>query len=502
MDEALIKSDNIRSEILKLTREYASHKHATSKPAIDESRAKWSLNDGIPYAGRVFTEDEVVAAVSSTLDFWLTLGHEGEKFEREIADFLGVKSSLLVNSGSSANLVALSLFTSHKISKERRIGRGDEVITVACGFPTTVSPIIQVGAVPVFIDASAVTGNLVCSQLEDAYDQEKTKAVIVAHALGNPFDIYSVLEFCRKYNLWLIEDNCDALGSTYSMPREKAEALGFFSNSPGLAGSPDQVVRYTGTWGDVSTQSFYPPHHLTTGEGGAVNIVEKGLLSRIALSFRDWGRDCWCPSGKDDTCNKRYQWQLGDLPHGYDHKYIYTHIGYNLKPLDIQAAIGRVQLKRLKEFTAARKHNWGVLREGLEGLSEYFDFGMPTHAVEYKGEEGFSWDKSGCRADPSWFGFPILVKEDAPFTREALAEHLANHKIGTRMIFGGNLLKQPAFIELKKMYPQSLRCATDSLEGADKIMRQALFLGTYPGLTREMVEYEISVIASFCKSFQ
>ena len=273
-----------------------------------------------------------------------------QSFQKELSAFLGIRSSLLVNSGSSANLVAISTLTSHKLPDKRRIKQGDEVITVAAGFPTTVAPIVQVGAVPVFIDADPITGNAYCSQLENAYNHGKTKAVMMAHALGNPFDIATTLAFCRKYDLWLVEDNCDALGCYYSMPRSLAESLGFNQNSPGLDEGPQRIVRWTGTWGDLSTQSFYPPHHLTMGEGGSVNIISNPKLSIIAESFRDWGRDCWCPSGVDNTCNKRFEWQLGDLPPGYDHKYIYSHLGYNLKPLDYQAAIGRVQLNKLNSL--------------------------------------------------------------------------------------------------------------------------------------------------------
>ena len=287
------------------------------------------------------------AAVSSTLDFWLTLGHEGESFQLELSNFLGVKNSLLVNSGSSANLVAISALCSYKIPPLRRIKQGDEVITVAAGFPTTVAPILQVGAVPVFVDADPVTGNFCPNQLEKAFSPGKTKAVMMAHALGNPFDLAAVLKFTKKYNLWLIEDNCDALGCSYSMPKNLANELGFTKNSPGIEINKDYVTRWTGTWGDISTQSFYPPHHLTMGEGGAVNIVSSPKLKVIVESIRDWGRDCWCPSGLDNTCKKRFDWDLGEVPHGYDHKYTYSHLGYNLTPLDIQAAIGRIQLTRL-----------------------------------------------------------------------------------------------------------------------------------------------------------
>ncbi len=315
----------LKQEILRLTREYSRQVHGAFRPGADPERTPWQAGSPIPYAGRVFTDDEVEAAVSSTLDFWLTLGSEGAAMEKELAEFLGVRHSLLVNSGSSANLVAISALTSSKLPEERRIKPGDEVITVAAGFPTTVAPIVQVGAVPVFIDADPITGNARCDQLEAAYRSGKTKAVMMAHALGNPFDLATTLSFCRKYDLWLVEDNCDALGCSYSMPRALAESLGFTENSPGLDEGPDRVIRWTGTWGDISTQSFYPPHHLTMGEGGAVNIVSDQKLKVVAESFRDWGRDCWCPSGVDNTCNKRFGWQLGELPEGYDHKYTSSH---------------------------------------------------------------------------------------------------------------------------------------------------------------------------------
>ena len=430
---------DLKAEILRLTREYSKQVHGSFRPASDPQREEWQEGKAIPYAGRVFTEDEVEAAISSTLDFWLTLGREGESFQQRLAEFLGIRHSLLVNSGSSANLIAISTFTSNKIESERRIRPGDEVITVAAGFPTTVAPIIQIGAKPVFIDADPTTSNARCEQLEEAFSKGKTKAVMMAHALGNPFDLATTLNFCKKYNLWLIEDNCDALGCSYSMPREMAEKLGFHENSPGLYDGPDQVVRWTGTWGDISTQSFYPPHHLTMGEGGAVNIVKDQKLREVAESFRDWGRDCWCPSGMDNTCNKRFDWQLGELPKGYDHKYTYSHLGYNLKPLDPQAAIGGVQLNRLPEFIEARKENWEILRCNLAEFESVLEFSLPTHATKWSKEKGFEWDQSGCRTNCSWFGFKIAIKENAKFNRTELAEELDRHKIGNRMLFGGNL---------------------------------------------------------------
>jgi CDP-6-deoxy-D-xylo-4-hexulose-3-dehydrase len=558
----------------------------------------------VPYAGRVFTEDEVEAAVGSTLDFWLTLGPEGEAFEKELAAFLGVKYSLLVNSGSSANLVALSALTTHKLPAHKRIHPGDEVITVAAGFPTTVAPILQNGAVPVFIDNDPATGNIRADQLELAFRAGKTKAVMIAHALGNPFDVAAVLEFCRRHDLWLIEDNCDALGCTYSMPLERAKKLGLdhliklaeanalkveveslslsadSKHSESIASSADAststlkldlnpsgassttnfnskvpfirdgiLTAYTGTFGDLSTQSFYPPHHLTMGEGGAVNIVSRPPLKTYAESFRDWGRDCWCASGKDDTCGKRFGWNLGELPPGYDHKYTYSHLGYNLKPLDPQAAIGRQQLRKLPSFIEARARNWEYLRAGLNDLCDVFDFSLPTHGTAWHPPSGvkvkslsestdwgtstselqlstYSWDGTGCRTNCSWFGFMLRVKPSAPFTHTDLARHLDAKKIGNRMFFGGNLLRQPVFVQLRKDRPEAFRVvsatgkaltaselelqlststaangAASPLPGADAIMNQALFLGTYPGLTTEMMDYEIETIRAFVRNF-
>jgi CDP-6-deoxy-D-xylo-4-hexulose-3-dehydrase len=487
---------SLKQQILALTREYSRQVHGAFRPAADPERTPWQEGATIPYAGRVFTEDEVEAAVSATLDFWLTLGSEGAAFERELATFLGVRHSLVVNSGSSANLIAISALTSAKLPAERRLMPGDEVITVAAGFPTTVAPIVQVGAVPVFIDADPITGNARCDQLDAAYSPGKTKAVMMAHALGNPFDLAATLAFCRKHNLWLVEDNCDALGCSYSMPRELAESLGFTENSPGLDEGPERVVRWTGTWGDISTQSFYPPHHLTMGEGGAVNIVRDQKLKVIAESFRDWGRDCWCPSGIDNTSNKRFGWQLGELPEGYDHKYTYSHLGYNLKPLDPQAAIGRVQLRRLPEFIEARKRNWETLRRGLAAHEDVLEFALPTHATSWDPEQGFSWDASGCRTDCSWFGFKIAVKPAATFSRTDLARELDRNQIGNRMLFGGNLLRQPAFVQLRDDNPSALRVA-GPMVGSDEIMNSTFFLGTYPGLTQAMLDREIGVIKCF-----
>ena len=544
------------------TRTYSRTFHAANRPGDDPQRPAFIPGETtVPYAGRVYTEDEVQAAVSSTLDFWLTLGPEGEAFEKELAALLGVRHSLLVNSGSSANLVAFAALTTHKLPPHKRIQPGDEVITVAAGFPTTVAPIIQSGAVAVFVDNDPTTGNIRPEQLEAAYSPGKTKAVMIAHALGNPFPIAAVLKFCRQHDLWLIEDNCDALGCTYSMPVELARELALdhllkiaetgthplirFESDPSRPSTLDSrlLTAPTGVWGDISTQSFYPPHHLTMGEGGAVNIIKHPPLKTYAESFRDWGRDCWCASGKDDTCGKRFGWQLGELPKGYDHKYIYSHLGYNLKPLDPQAAIGRQQLKKLPTFIEARKRNWEILRAGLADLEDVFEFSLPTHATAWQkiGNQqnlkpetenlneanpipvsglssqvsNFSWDSSGCRTDCSWFGFMIRVKPSAPFTHSALAHHLDEKKIGNRMFFGGNLLRQPVFVQMRKDRPESIRLVgshgstlpeindssiADAFPGADAIMNTAIFLGTYPGLTQEMLDYEIQVIREFVKA--
>ena len=464
----------LKAQILELTRQYSALVHQGNRPADQAASARPAFVPGqstVPYAGRVFNEDEVEAAVSATLDFWLTLGPEGEAFEAELAQLLGVKRSLLVNSGSSANLVALSALTSPKLG-ERQLRPGDEVITVAAGFPTTVAPILQNGCVPVFIDNDPATLNGRVDQLEAAFAPGKTKAVMMAHTLGNPFDLAATTEFCRRHNLWLIEDNCDALGSRYD-------------------------EKFTGTYGDLSTQSFYPPHHLTTGEGGAVNIVRDMKLKVLAESFRDWGRDCWCASGKDNTCHKRFGWQLGELPEGYDHKYIYSHLGYNLKPLDPQAAIGRQQLKKVPAFIEARKRNWEWLRSALADLEEFIQFQLPTHATGWT-PQGFTWDNSGHRTECSWFGFMMLVRKSAPFTRSQLAQHLDSAKIGNRMLFGGNLVRQPAFVTLKRQHPGAFRTVGD-LAGADRIMNEAVFVGTYPGLTPEMLDYMATTLRHFVR---
>ncbi|WP_415399216.1 lipopolysaccharide biosynthesis protein RfbH [Synechococcus sp. W4D4] len=490
----------LKSHILELTAEYSRLAHSSNRAATDPLKPTWNKGDPIPYAARVFNEDEVKAAVSTTLDFWLTLGHEGTCFEGELSSFLGVRHSLLTNSGSSANLLAITALTSSKISQKKRLNKGDHVITVAAGFPTTVAPIIQNGAIPIFLDVNPKTANIDTTQLESAYCPGKTKAVVLAHGLGIPFNIYEILGFCRKYDLWLIEDNCDALGSTYSMPVDLANKLGVFNSSPGLKPQPGYITRWTGTWGDISTQSFYPPHHMTMGEGGAVNIVQSNLLKKVVESLRDWGRDCWCPSGVDNSCSKRFDWSLGQLPQGYDHKYTYSHLGYNLKPLDIQAAIGRIQLTRLPEFIAARRSNWDYLRKGLNSCSEFLSFALPTHATAWSPDAGFFWDDTGCTTDCSWFGFMITVKPDAPFTRTDFVRHLDTSGIGSRMFFGGNLVKQPAFVNLALQYPDSF-IVPAALTSSDILMNSAVFIGTYPGLTSSMLDYEIEQIKSFVEAY-
>jgi len=408
----------------------------------------------IPYAGRVYDEKEMIHLVDASMDFWLTTGKYAERFEKEFAAFLGVKHCSLTNSGSSANLLAFMALTSPKLG-ERRIKQGDEVITVAAGFPTTVAPIIQYGAVPVFVDVTLPTYNIDCSQLEAALS-EKTRAVMLAHTLGNPFDIARVLAFCQKHHLWLIEDNCDALGSKYFV---------------------DGEWKYTGTIGHIGTSSFYPPHHMTMGEGGAV-VTNDTTLKRLVESFRDWGRDCWCPSGRDNTCGNRFNRQFGELPKGYDHKYVYSHFGYNLKVTDMQAAIGCAQLEKLPDFIDARKRNWRLLREGLAGMSEHFTLPEATPL-----------------SDPSWFGFLLTVRGDDGFTRDNMVAHLESNGIQTRMLFAGNLIKHPCFDEMRNNHTGYR--VIGGLANTDRIMRDTFWVGVYPRMTREMVAYMVQTIAEF-----
>jgi CDP-6-deoxy-D-xylo-4-hexulose-3-dehydrase len=507
-------ASELKARILEMTRQYSALVHGAQRPGEERTEPFQPGTGTVPYAGRVFDGDEVAAAVGSVLDFWLTLGPEGEAFEKELAGILGVKHCLLVNSGSSANLLAVSALTSHKLPAAKRVLPGDEIITVAAGFPTTVTPILQCGAVPVFIDNDPETGNARVEQLEEAFRPGKTKAVMMAHTLGNPFNLAAVLAFCKKHDLWLIEDNCDALGTTYTLPVVEAEALGLdhlLELAKKGAGEYPKIkngflTARTGSFGDLSTQSFYPPHHITLGEGGAVSIIRRPQLKTLVESFRDWGRDCWCPSGKDNTCGRRFGWNLGELPEGYDHKYIYSHPGYNLKPLDPQAAIGRQQLKKLDRFVAARRANWDRLRAGLSGLERVVAFMRPTHATA-----GAGWDGSGRRSEPSWFGFMMMVRHDAGFTARDLAAHLEEKKIGNRMLFGGNLLRQPLFVQIRKERPEAVRVrgvegrsldsatVAELLPGADAIMSGALFLGTYPGLDAGQIDYMIASVREFVR---
>lgn len=429
-------SQELRDQILSLVRDYyvARHGHKSFEPG----------QTAVPYAGRVFDERELIAAVDSVLDFWLTLGPQGAAFERELAEALGAKHVLLTNSGSSANLLALATLTSRQL--DRPLVPGDEVLTVAAGFPTTVAPIVQYGCLPVFVDVSLETGNVLVDRLADAVTP-RTRAIMLAHTLGNPYDLEAVCELAARHDLFLIEDNCDALGSVYR-------------------------GRRTGTFGDLATQSFYPPHHLTMGEGGAV-IAANGRLRRIAESFRDWGRDCWCPSGKDDTCGKRFSWQLGDLPRGYDHKYTYSHLGYNLKPLDVQAAIGRAQLDKLDAFIAARRANHARLLAAARAYEEFVILPRATPGSE-----------------PSWFGFLLTVRDGAPFGRADLVRHLEARRIQTRQLFGGNLLRQPALAGVKHR-------VVGDLTATDKLMGDAFFIGVYPGLTPSMLDWVEESLADF-----
>jgi|LQYC01.1.fsa_nt_gi Predicted pyridoxal phosphate-dependent enzyme apparently involved in regulation of cell wall biogenesis len=447
----------LKDKIFMLVKEYYElhHRPAQIKKFIPGE-------DRINYAGRVFDEKEIINLVDSALDFWLTSEKYTEEFEKKLANFLGIRYCLLVNSGSSANLLAFMALTSPKLG-DRRIKRGDEVITVAAAFPTTIAPIIQYGAVPVFVDILLPTYNIDVSKLESALS-DKTKAVFLAHTLGNPFDMKTVKEFCDKHNLWLIEDNCDALGSRYFYNEE---------------------WRYTGSFGDIGTSSFYPPHHMTMGEGGAV-YTNSPELKKILLSMRDWGRDCWCSSGKDNTCGKRFDWQLGELPYGYDHKYIYSHLGYNLKATDMQAAIGVAQLDKLPSFIEARKRNWKMLREELEDLSDVFI--LPESTPD---------------SDPSWFGFLLTVRQEAGFTRDEIVVHLESHKIQTRMLFAGNLIKHPCFDEMRKsgegfrVVANPILQSSNLLPNTDRIMNDTFFLGTFPGLGKEQIDYTIGIIDQF-----
>jgi len=434
------KAAELRERIRILVQEYFTEAFAVEKfmPGVTP----------VPVAGRVFNGSELEHLVDSSLDFWLTTGRFAERFEREFARFFSRRFSVLVNSGSSANLVAVSALTSPKLG-DRCLRPGDEVITVAAGFPTTVNPLVQCGLVPVFLDIDVPTYNIDVRQLEAARS-ERTRAVVLAHTLGNPFDLTAVKRFADNHGLWLIEDCCDAVGSIYA-------------------------GRLVGTFGDLATTSFYPAHHITMGEGGAV-LGDSPLLKTLVESFREWGRDCWCDPGKANTCGKRFDWCLGDLPRGYDHKYIYSHIGYNLKATDMQAAVGVAQLQKLPGFIEARKKNFARLKEDLQGLDEFFVLPKPT-----------------ANSDPSWFGFPLLVRPTAPFSRAEVIGFLEERKIASRMLFGGNLLRQPAYRAIEHR-------VVGDLYNSDLVMHQLFWIGVYPGLTAEMLDYVVESFHVFTSS--
>ncbi len=437
-----------REEILQLVKEYYQENYV--------SQDVFKEGDRIAYGGRKFDEHEMMNLVDSALDFWLTTGRYADTFEKEFAQRMRVQYCLLTNSGSSANLLAFMSLTS-PLLKERAICRGDEVITVAAGFPTTITPIIQYGAIPVFVDVTIPQYNIDCSQLEKALSS-KTKAVMVAHTLGNPFNLKKVKDFCTKHNLWLVEDNCDALGSKYYL---------------------EGKWYYTGTVGDIGTSSFYPPHHITMGEGGAV-YTNNPLLKRIVASLRDWGRDCYCPSGKDDTCKHRFSQQFGELPLGYDHKYVYSHFGYNLKVTDMQAAIGCAQLEKLSCFIDARRKNWQYLYDNLADLSDYFELPEPEE-----------------NSEPSWFGFLLTLKPNLPFNRMDVIQYIESKNIQTRLLFSGNILKHPCFDAMRQS-GTGFRVVGE-LENTDRIMKDTFWIGVYPGMTRPMLEEMVKTIKEFIK---
>ncbi len=430
-----------REEILSLVSEYCDTWHNVRKPFEEGQR--------IPYASRVYDSAEMVNLVDSALEFWLTAGRYTDEFEKKMAAYLGVKFCSLVNSGSSANLLAFMVLTSPLLG-ERAVRRGDEVITVAAGFPTTVAPIIQYGAVPVFVDVTIPQYNIDVTMLEEALS-ERTKAVMIAHTLGNPFDLKTVSEFCKKHGLWLVEDNCDALGSEYTL---------------------DGVTKLTGTVGDIGTSSFYPPHHMTMGEGGAV-YTNDPLLHKCIRSFRDWGRDCVCPSGRDNLCGHRFDRQYGELPLGYDHKYVYSHFGYNLKATDMQAAVGCAQLEKFPSFVERRRHNFARLKAALlaDKAANVIDRLILPEACEH--------------ADPSWFGFMVTCKEGV--SRNRVVQYMEDHGIQTRMLFAGNLTKHPCFDEMRAK-GEGYRIVGE-LTNTDRIMEDTFWIGVYPGMTDEMIDY-------------
>ena len=415
-----------------------------------EKKEVFKPGERIAYASRVFDEKEMQGLTDAMLDFWLTTGRFADEFEKKFADWIGIKYAHLVNSGSSANLLAFMVLTAPELGK-RQIRRGDEVITVACGFPTTVAPILQYGAVPVFVDMAIPQYNIDVAMLEEALS-EKTKAVMIAHTLGNPFDLEVVKRFCTRHKLWLVEDNCDALGSRYTI---------------------DGVTKYTGTWGDIGTSSFYPPHHMTMGEGGCV-YTDNQLLHRLILSYRDWGRDCICPSGHDNFCGHRFDGQYGELPQGYDHKYVYSHLGYNLKVTDMQAAVGCEQLKKFPSFIERRRHNWDRLYKALEGIQDRII--LPEAAENSR---------------PSWFGFLICMRPESGLKRNDVTRHIEEHNVQTRLLFSGNLIKHPCFGQIRDTVAYRV---AGSLENTDFIMENAFWVGVYPGMTDAMIDYMAGVV--------
>lgn len=415
-----------------------------------ESKEYFKPGDRISYASRVYDEKEMQSLTDAMLDFWLTTGRFSNEFEKNFAEWIGVRYAHLVNSGSSANLIAFSVLTAPELG-DRQIKKGDEVITVACGFPTTINPIIQYGVVPVFLDVTVPQYNIDVTQLEDALSP-KTKAVMIAHTLGNPFDLKAVKEFCDKHNLWLVEDNCDALGSKYTI---------------------DGVTKYTGTWGDIGTSSFYPPHHMTMGEGGAV-YTNNPVLNRLILSYRDWGRDCICVSGQDNLCGHRWDGQFGELPVGYDHKYTYSHFGYNLKVTDLQAAVGVEQLKKFPSFIERRKHNWNRLHVALEDIQDKIILPEPAE-----------------NSDPSWFGFLISVRPETGLNRNDVTKYIEGKNVQTRLLFSGNIIKQPCFNEIRGTDAYRV---VGGLENSDFVVNNTFWVGVYPGMTDTMIDYMAQVI--------
>lgn len=434
-----------REQIKTLVAEYY---HDFKEPM--ESKENFKPGDRVSYASRVYDEKEMQSLTDAMLDFWLTTGRFSKEFEKNFAEWIGVKFAHLVNSGSSANLIAFSVLTAPELG-ERQIKRGDEVITVACGFPTTITPILQYGAVPVFVDVTIPQYNIDTTQLEAALSS-KTKAVMIAHTLGNPFDLKTVKAFCDKHNLWLIEDNCDALGTKYTI---------------------DGVTKYTGTWGDIGTSSFYPPHHMTMGEGGCV-YTDNPLLNRLILSCRDWGRDCICVSGQDNMCGHRWDGQFGLLPKGYDHKYTYSHFGYNLKVTDLQAAVGVEQLKKFPGFIERRKHNWAKLRSSLETVQDKIILPVPAE-----------------NSDPSWFGFLISVKPETGLDRNSVTKYVEEHNIQTRLLFSGNIIRQSCFDEIRGTDAYRV---IGNLENSDYVVNNTFWVGVYPGMTDTMIDYMAKII--------